>query len=97
MRAIVEGLSQVKVRIITAAVFCEVFLQYMFLFCFVYSFSSFMQFTFDVCLLFFSIFNHHTDVFVYFFIYSLTYSDNKNLDFITHLFIYYLFVNLHSL
>ena len=37
-------------RIITAAIFGEVFLQYMFLFCFVYSFSSFMQFTFDVCL-----------------------------------------------
>ena len=35
---------------LTAAIFCEVFLQYMFLFCFVYSFSSFMQFTFDVCL-----------------------------------------------
>ena len=50
MGSIVEGLSQVKVRIITAAIVCEVFLQYMFLFCFVYSFSSFMQFTFDVCL-----------------------------------------------
>ena len=45
---IVEGLSQVKVRIITAATFWEVFLQYMLLFCFVYLFSSFMQFTFDV-------------------------------------------------
>ena len=31
-----------------------------------------------------------------FFIYSLTDPVNKNLDFITHLFIYYLFVNLHS-
>ena len=40
---------------------------------------------------FFSIFNHHTDVFVYF-IYLLTYSVNKNLDFITHLFIYYLWI-----
>ena len=46
--------------------------------------------------IFFSIINHHTDVFVYFLIYLLTYSVNKNLDFITHLFIYYLFVNLHS-
>ena len=31
-----------------------------------------------------------------FFIYSLTYTVNKNLDFITPLIIYYLFVNLHS-
>ena len=31
-----------------------------------------------------------------FFIYSPTYSVNKNLDFIAYLFIYYLFVNLHS-
>ena len=62
-----------------------------------YSFSSFMQFTFDFCLYFLSIFNYHTDVFVYFFyIYSLTYSVNKNLDFITHVFIYNLFVNLYS-
>ena len=41
-------------------------------------------------------FKHHTDLSIYFFISSLTYSVNENLDFITHLFIYYLFVNLHS-
>ena len=35
-------------------------------------------------------------LFTFFFIYSLTYSVNKSLDFITHLIIYYLFVNLHS-
>ena len=49
--------------------FYEVFLNALFLLCFVYSFSSFMQFTFDVCLEFFSIFNYQTDVFLYFFLF----------------------------
>ena len=45
-----EGLSQVKVRIVTTAIYVKYFCNTFFLFCFVYSFSSFMQFTFDVCL-----------------------------------------------
>ena len=62
-----------KVRIVTTAIFFEVFLQYIFFYfvlCIhlVPSCNSLLMFASN----FSSIFNHHTDVFVYFFIYSLT-------------------------
>ena len=84
-----EGLSQVKVRIVTTAIFfffCEVFLQY--IFCFV--FCIHLVPSCDSLLMFVSNFSIYLIIILMylftFFIYSLTYSVNKNLDFITHLF-----------
>ena len=91
-----EGLSEVKVRIVTTAIFCEIFLQY--IFCFVLcihlvpSCNSLLMFVSNFSVFLITILMYLFTCFIY----SFTYSVNKNVDFITHLFIYYLFVNLHS-
>ena len=82
-----------KVRIVTTAIFVKYFCNK--LFCFVWCIHlvpSLLMFVSN-----FSVYLIIILMYLFtFFIYSLTYSVNKNLDFITHLFIYNLFVNLHS-
>ena len=85
-----------KVRIVTTAIFVKYFCNTFF--CFVLcirlvpSCNSLLMFVSNFAVYLIIILMY---LFT-FFIHSLTYSGNKSLDFITHMFIYYLFENLHS-
>ena len=90
---------RVKINV-TTAIFCEVLLQYSF--CFVLcihlvpSCNSLLMFVSNFSVYLITILMYLFTFFYSFYLFYFTYSVNKNLDFITHLFIYSLFVNLQS-